>query len=82
MTAWEFRTACGRKVGERPYPLHQDQSGLAIIWNASDGQQVLTIRHADYGSVRGVAFSPDGHYIVTGGENAEAKIWKVTLPDY
>ncbi|MCJ7681114.1 MAG: WD40 repeat domain-containing protein, partial [Candidatus Aminicenantes bacterium] len=57
-----------------------NDGGKAIIWNVSNGNQVMLLNHAPSGRVMIARFSPDGRYVVTAGENNVAKIWEVILP--
>ena len=43
------------------------------IWDLDSGKEVLTLEGA--GSIYGVAFSPNGQYLATGGPNGSARIW-------
>ncbi|MBU1187334.1 MAG: WD40 repeat domain-containing protein [Acidobacteria bacterium] len=62
------------------YVVTANDGGEAIIWDVSNGQQVMLLNHAPGGRVMIAAFSPDGRYVVTAGENNVAKIWEVILP--
>jgi WD40 repeat protein len=57
-----------------------NDGGKAIIWDVSNGNQVMLLNHAPGGRVMIARFSPDGRYVVTAGENNVAKIWEVILP--
>jgi WD40 repeat protein len=63
--------------GKRLVTGSQSREGIAQVWDATTGQQILTLRgHTDY--VKDVAFSPDGKRIVTGSFDGIAKVWDST----
>ena len=50
--------------------------GTARIWDATTGDNTLTLTHTD--PVSAVAWSPDGHHILTASDNDTARIWDAT----
>ena len=48
----------------------------ARIWDATTGDNTLTLTHTDW--VSAVAWSPDGHHILTASDNDTARIWDAT----
>ena len=52
------------------------EDGTARIWDATTGENTLTLTHTDW--VMAVAWSPDGHHILTGSEDGTARIWDAT----
>ena len=53
--------------------------GTARIWDATTGDNTLTLTHTDW--VSAVAWSPDGHHILTGSKDGTARIWDATTGD-
>ena len=53
--------------------------GTARIWDATTGDNTLTVTHTD--PVIAVAWSPDGHHILTGSRDRTARIWDATTGD-
>ncbi len=53
-----------------------DADGKILLWNAEDGQKLL-IFQGKTGSVKSIAFSPDGHLIASGSEDQSVRIWQV-----
>jgi WD40 repeat protein len=49
---------------------------IAYIWNAQTGRLITTIGE-DTEDIIDIKFSPDYNYILTGGEDRMAKLWKV-----
>ena len=55
------------------------EDGAARIWDATTGDNTLTLTHTSY--VTAVAWSPDGHHILTGSGDRTARIWDATTGD-
>ena len=53
--------------------------GTARIWDATTGDNTLTLTHTDW--VSAVAWSPDGHHILTASRDRTARIWDATTGD-
>ena len=51
----------------------------ARIWDATTGDNTLTLTHTD--RVSAVAWSPDGHHILTASMDRTARIWDATTGD-
>jgi WD40 repeat protein len=45
----------------------------ARLWNAASGRELLTLKEHN-GWVTSAAFSPDGRYLLTGGNDATARL--------
>ncbi len=56
-----------------------DYLGIIHCWNyQEDGKPQWTIPNADQNNVRALAFTPDGKYLVSGGDDAIIKVWDPT----
>ncbi len=55
--------------------LSADFNGLAKVWDADSGNQLLVLDGHDGASVSDAQFSDDGNYIVTAGQDNTAKVW-------
>jgi WD40 repeat protein/DNA-binding SARP family transcriptional activator len=54
------------------------RDGTARVWDPNSGDLLVTV--ADSGSpLRGVAISPDGKYLATGGDDYKARIYKLEI---
>ena len=50
------------------------ESPEVVVWDASSGNRILTLKgHA--GGVFGLAFSPDGKSLVSGGQDCTVRVW-------
>ena len=56
--------------------LTASDDGTARIWDATTGDNTLTLTHTY--PVSAVAWSPDGHHILTGSQDGTARIWDAT----
>lgn len=52
-----------------------DNYGTARIWDAANGQELLSVDQIPWGACRGVAFSPDGRKFATASDPSAARIW-------
>ena len=59
--------------------LTASNDGTARIWDATTGDNTLTLTHTNSLSV--VAWSPDGHHILTGSEDGTVRIWDAATGD-
>jgi WD40 repeat protein len=53
------------------------EDGTAKIWELASGKELLTLRQ-DGGTIRSVAFSPDGERVLTGGVGQPVKMWEAS----
>ncbi len=47
------------------------------LWDLTDGQEIRTFRDGHQGPINGLSLSPDGHWVVTAGEDRTIKLWEV-----
>jgi WD40 repeat protein len=52
-----------------------DAAGSLYIYDAASLALVATVPHSHSGEARGVAFTIDGEYILTGGEDGKVRAW-------
>ena len=53
----------------------------ARIWDATTGDNTLTLTRAHKERITAVAWSPDGHHILTASKDGTARIWDATTGD-
>jgi WD40 repeat protein len=51
--------------------------GSIILWDVETGEAIRRYPWRDGGSVWSVAFSPDGQYILAGGDESQVSLWRV-----
>ena len=56
-----------------------DGGGDVELWEASNGENIY--RHSIGGAIRGIAFSPDGKFIVADGVNGRANVIRLRTSD-
>lgn len=62
------------------YPIHSDNE--ADVWDATTGQLLLRYQgHGSANEVYALAWSPDGKYIASGGDEQVIRVWDVTTGD-
>ena len=52
--------------------------GVVKVWDTGTAQEVLTLKEHK-GAVTGLAFSPDGRLLLTGGADKTARVFDATL---
>jgi WD40 repeat protein/serine/threonine protein kinase len=90
---WDLET--GKEILNPPFREHKDRltevefssdgravasaaGAEALVWSAADGRVLRRYRgHA--GMVLSARFTPDGKWLVTGGDDATLKVWDVAL---
>ena len=70
--------AFGKSADGSLYLAAASDDKTAGLWKLPRGENLGWVAHE--GPVRFVAFSPDGSYVVTGGEDRTAKIWRAENP--
>jgi WD40 repeat protein len=55
-----------------------DGRRVVRVWNAQTGETLHTL-DGNIGNVSSVAFSPDGHWIVSGGYDGAVRVWGTFL---
>lgn len=63
----------GRHVGK--YLLSSAKDGSVIAWRTEDGKKMGEVKH-DFG-VYAIAFSPDGHQVISADKRGYVKMWTV-----
>ncbi|MDE3258590.1 MAG: hypothetical protein OYM47_12205 [Gemmatimonadota bacterium] len=52
-------------------------NGMVELWDVETGKTVGALRHADWGRVTAVVFSPDGTRLASGSRDQVIKLWNV-----
>lgn len=75
ITEFPLSTACFNSTGDW-IALGSTQLGQLLVWEWQSEQYVMK-QQGHSNEMNCVAYSPDGQYIVTGGEDAKVKVWNV-----
>ncbi|MCP4540075.1 MAG: hypothetical protein GY832_23300 [Chloroflexi bacterium] len=51
------------------------EDGAILVWNVNTGQEVALLQHEK--RVRALAFSPDGHWLLSGSKDKTAQVWEI-----
>lgn len=71
-----IQTACFNNTGDW-MALGSSTLGQLLVWEWQSEQYVMK-QQGHSSQMTSIAYSPDGQYIVTGGEDAKVKLWKVS----
>lgn len=71
-----IQTACFNSTGDW-MALGSSNLGQLLVWEWQSEQYVMK-QQGHSSEMNSIAYSPDGQYIVTGGEDAKVKLWKVS----
>lgn len=75
ITDFAIQTACFNVTGDW-IALGSSNLGQLLVWEWQSEQYVMK-QQGHSSEMNCVAYSPDGQYIVTGGEDAKVKVWNV-----
>lgn len=71
-----INTACFNNTGDW-IALGSSNLGQLLVWEWQSEQYVMK-QQGHSSAMTSIAYSPDGQYIVTGGDDAKVKLWKVS----
>ncbi|KAI1150731.1 WD40 repeat-like protein [Nemania diffusa] len=67
---------------DEKYVASASDDGTARIWKiGSNGKEVAKLTHSEGAHATGVAFSPNGEYLVTSGPDKRVLVWQREAPD-
>lgn len=75
ITEFPIQTACFNNTGDW-IALGSSTLGQLLVWEWQSEQYVMK-QQGHSSEMNCIAYSPDGQYIVTGGEDAKVKVWNV-----
>lgn len=75
ITEFAIQTACFNVTGDW-IALGSSNMGQLLVWEWQSEQYIMK-QQGHSSEMNCIAYSPDGQYVVTGGEDAKVKVWNV-----